>query len=1138
MKRWISLLVFLLASVTCQAAKLPDLTETTDPGTGSIMWVVDINLAHPQDRKITIPNLRTEMGLSTIGAAETLWGVNAIVATEVDSIAEIETLAGAVNILLETEIDASSELRTLMDDETGTSGGLVFAGGPTLSDVVVTGSLNIPNAAAPTTDATGELALDTTITDHKSLLQYDGGADEMLVIAIPRANLDTTDGDVIKYDAATDSFVMAPDEEGAGGADADAIHDNASGEIAAITDKATPVGADHLLIEDSEAANVKKDVTIASLEAALELVMDLQDFQGAVTDGQVPNNITIDLATLATTATTANAGDSATAFFPSGTLEDARLPSSMADKSITGSLNIPNGAAPTTDATGELAIDTTITDHKSLLQYDGGADEMLVIAIPRANLDTTDGDVIKYDAATDAFVMSPDNNSGSATSINDLGDSTGVGAVTLGHAQTWTYSPDGGTALYILASDADNASDTGGLKIGFNAAADANSIYLDLVSDADGTPASIFKVTGTTATFTVPVTVSGSGAGTLELGEGSAPSLVANTFSIYAPADVAAGGLAYVLPGAAASGIMKAANSGGVMTITHDGAFSDLSGSATDGQIPNNITIDLATLASTVTVVDGTDSTSFVLIADSATGSLAVKTDGGLLYNASNGTLDATILTESGNAVFNSSETPGGELGGTWASPTIDDSVTVATWIMTGAPGLTLNNGATSAGVLRIAEDSEDGAHYVEFTVPALAANRTLTAPDASGVFALEVDASGFNGNLATTDNTLQEIAQKLDDLTSSGAPTDIDYLVGTASSSLSAEIVVGTSPGGELGGTWASPTIDDGVTVNAWELGASTATTASADDNDTSLATTAYVIGQIRNTAWSSAMNTITLKAPSADVVYDWGHTFDTDDDGKVDVLDVVSSAGFLAVSATGVPVEGRTLTEGLAIDITNPTGAAGAPTFAFDPTELTGNRTWGDGTDASIIWTINLSGTDPTLTFSSGKAAFSGFAIPSAAGASTLAAAGDVALNSTDLQIGFHNGAKEVAVPLRFRKEWSFDPKGVCDGDIDRLMLFTVRDPKGITITKWKVSFTQDPGTEADLDFKRADAFIGVANSAVMDVLDTTAGVSSETTAANINGGAVVAVDKVLYLEFGTAYTEAGEQIIFEMEWEVEED
>lgn len=42
-----------------------------------------------------------------------------------------------------------------------------------------------------------------------------------------------------------------------------------------------------------------------------------------------------------------------------------------------------------------------------------------------------------------------------------------------------------------------------------------------------------------------------------------------------------------------------------------------------------------------------------------------------------------------------------------------------------------------------------------------------------------------------------------------SGAPASVDYLVGTADAGLSSEIVVGTTPGGELGGTWASPTVD-----------------------------------------------------------------------------------------------------------------------------------------------------------------------------------------------------------------------------------------------------------------------------------------------------------------------------------------
>lgn len=41
------------------------------------------------------------------------------------------------------------------------------------------------------------------------------------------------------------------------------------------------------------------------------------------------------------------------------------------------------------------------------------------------------------------------------------------------------------------------------------------------------------------------------------------------------------------------------------------------------------------------------------------------------------------------------------------------------------------------------------------------------------------------------------------------GAPTDATYLTTTSNATLSAEVVVGATPGGELGGTWASPTVD-----------------------------------------------------------------------------------------------------------------------------------------------------------------------------------------------------------------------------------------------------------------------------------------------------------------------------------------
>lgn len=76
----------------------------------------------------------------------------------------------------------------------------------------------------------------------------------------------------------------------------------------------------------------------------------------------------------------ATSGDSATSFFSSGTIEDARLPTSMADKAITGSLNIPNGAAPTTDAFGEIAGDNNAwgAGRGAVQFYDGTANTFLL----------------------------------------------------------------------------------------------------------------------------------------------------------------------------------------------------------------------------------------------------------------------------------------------------------------------------------------------------------------------------------------------------------------------------------------------------------------------------------------------------------------------------------------------------------------------------------------------------------------------------------------------------------------------------------------------------------------------------------------------------------------------------------------
>ena len=210
---------------------------------------------------------------------------------------------------------------------------------------------------------------------------------------------------------------------------------------------------------------------------------------------------------------------------------------------------------------------------------------------------------------------------------------------------------------------------------------------------------------------------------------------------------------------------------------------------------------------------------------------------------------------------------------------------------------------------------------------------------------------------------------------------------------------------------------------------------------------------------------------------------------------------------------------------------GLAAAVTITGTANEIT--VTDGDGESGGA-------GANPTISVPSAVDwTIKTFKIPNAAGSGALTAAGMIHLNSTNKLLSGYTD-REMSIPFTQHRIVTFDPKAVCDGAVDRLFLMTIGDdaPFGIKITKWTLSFEADPTTEADLDFKRADAFIGVANAAVMDVLDTTAGASSEATAANINGGAVAANGKVLYLEFGTTYTETTHQIIFEYWYEVEED
>ncbi len=80
---------------------------------------------------------------------------------------------------------------------------------------------------------------------------------------------------------------------------------------------------------ESPSGEANITVNTAEFETLLEPVLDLQDLQGAIIDAQVPNNITIDLATLATTVTITDnestAETNAIVFLPNGDLDGGNL---------------------------------------------------------------------------------------------------------------------------------------------------------------------------------------------------------------------------------------------------------------------------------------------------------------------------------------------------------------------------------------------------------------------------------------------------------------------------------------------------------------------------------------------------------------------------------------------------------------------------------------------------------------------------------------------------------------------------------------------------------------------------------------------------------------------------------------------
>lgn len=130
-------------------------------------------------------------------------------------------------------------------------------------------------------------------------------------------------------------------------------------------------------------------------------------------------------------------------------------------------------------------------------------------------LDTTNFDTnlnSTHDTVQKAIEALEESAAAGATALDDIGDPDANGSIAMaGYTHTLTTATDGWGGMILDNTTADNASDTTLLTLQFADANDANSIFLNIIEDSDGTPVSLFKFHTRTMELGTNATISGTG---------------------------------------------------------------------------------------------------------------------------------------------------------------------------------------------------------------------------------------------------------------------------------------------------------------------------------------------------------------------------------------------------------------------------------------------------------------------------------------------------------------------------------------------------------------------------------------------------------------------------------------------------
>jgi len=202
----------------------------------------------------------------------------------------------------------------------------------------------------------------------------------------------------------------------------------------------------------------------------------------------------------------------------------------------------------------------------------------------------------------------------------------------------------------------------------------------------------------------------------------------------------------------------------------------------------------------------------------------------------------------------------------------------------------------------------------------------------------------------------------------------------------------------------------------------------------------------------------------------------------------------------------------------------ANGADDLGSDALEF--NNAWFDGTmEADTITEGGVAVINATQGGAwTGTHDFGGatLEVPQTAGDLTLSATSNLAIDTTQKQLGWFDGTREVVIPSD-KKITALVTAGQWDLDSDMWLweLDGTIFPDGIVITKWSVDGSvAAPAVELNANLMYCDALSNGAfpggGATLIDVLDTTTGNSSEADMSNsdLTTGAI-ATTKILYID-----------------------